>query len=159
MLTRGFTTAGDCGGADGALTEATSEWLNPGITTVRDELRKDADSIKIMAGSGISSRLNNLTHAQFLPEELFAIFRIGASFDTYVTALAYSSRAIRHAVDHGCLGIEYGNFLDAETARYIAEMGIYLTPTLVTYNTLVLPPFDQYINAGSCEARLSVQRG
>lgn len=201
MLTRGFTTARVCGGADGALKEAMSEWLIPGptlaiaghalsqtgghgdqrdahsdddpttkccgghktgisrlvdgttgcITTVRDEMRKGADfiKIKIMAGGGVSSRLNNLADAQFLPEELSAIVRTAASFDTYVTAHAYSSRAIRHAVDHGCLGIEHGNFLDVETANYTTEKGVSLTPTLVTYNTLMIPPFDQYINADS----------
>jgi imidazolonepropionase-like amidohydrolase len=199
MLMRGFTTARDCGGADGALKEAIEEWLIPGprlmiaghalsqtgghgdqrdahsdedptmkccgghktgisrlvdgttdcITTVRDEIRKGADFIKIMAGGGVSSRLNNLAHAQFLPEEVSAIVRTAASFDTYVTAHAYSSRAIRHAIDHGCLGIEHGNFLDSPTAMYMAEKGVFLTPTLVTYNTLMIPPYDQYINADS----------
>jgi imidazolonepropionase-like amidohydrolase len=61
-------------------------------------MRKDAYFIKIMAGGGVSSRLNNLAHAQFLPEELSAITRTAASFDTYVTAHAYSNRAMRHAV-------------------------------------------------------------
>ncbi|KAF8864658.1 hypothetical protein BDZ45DRAFT_17621 [Acephala macrosclerotiorum] len=97
------------------------------------------------------SKLSNLAHAhaQFLPEEISAIVRTAASFDTYITAHAYSSGAILHAIDQGCLGIEHGNFLDAETAKYMAEKNVFLTPTLVTYNTLTIPPFDQYINAES----------
>jgi imidazolonepropionase-like amidohydrolase len=55
-------------------------------------------------------------------------------------------------VDCGALGIEHGNFLDQETAEYMAAKKVYLTPTLVTYNTLMIPPFDQYINA-SCSVK------
>lgn len=93
---------------------------------VRDEIRKGGDFVKIMAGGGVSSRLNNLAHAQFLPEELSAIVRTAASFDTYVTAHAYSNRAMRHAVDHGVRGIEHGNFLDDETAEYLAKNDVSL---------------------------------
>lgn len=91
---------------------------------VRDEVRKGADFVKVMAGGGVSSRLNNLGHAQFLPEELSAIVRTAASFDTYVTAHAYSNRAMRHAVEHGVRGIEHGNFLDEETAEYLASQDV-----------------------------------
>lgn len=119
------------------------------IVCVRDEMRKGADFIKVMAGGGVSSRLNNLGHAQFLPSEFRAIVETAESFDTYVTAHAYSARAIRHAVDCGALGIEHGNFLDKETAEYMAEKNVYLTPTLVTYNTLMRAPFNQYINGSS----------
>jgi imidazolonepropionase-like amidohydrolase len=115
------------------------------MTAVRDEMRKGADYIKIMAGGGVSSRLNNLAHAQFLPEELSAITRTAASFDTYVTAHAYSNRAMRHAIENGALGIEHGNFLDEETATYMASKGVFFTPTLATYHTLMKPPFDRWI--------------
>ncbi|KAL3497112.1 imidazolonepropionase [Aspergillus germanicus] len=114
------------------------------LTAVRDEMRKGADFIKIMAGGGVSSRLNNLAHPQFLPEELSAITRTAASFDTYVTAHAYSNRAMRHAVENGARGIEHGNFLD-ETAAYMASKGVFFTPTLATYHTLMKPPFDRWI--------------
>ncbi|KAL4908581.1 hypothetical protein BDW74DRAFT_101864 [Aspergillus multicolor] len=115
------------------------------MTAVRDEMRKGADFIKIMAGGGVSSRLNNLGHAQFLAEEISAIARTAASFDTYVTAHAYSTRAMRHAVENGARGIEHGNFLDEETAAYLASKGVFFTPTLATYHTLMKPPFDQWI--------------
>lgn len=94
------------------------------MVAVRDEMRKGADFIKIMAGGGVSSRLNNLGHSQFLSEELSAIVRTAASFDTYVTAHAYSNRAMRHAVGHGVRGIEHGNFLDEETAEYLASQDV-----------------------------------
>ncbi|KAL4968173.1 uncharacterized protein BDV14DRAFT_206809 [Aspergillus stella-maris] len=115
------------------------------MVAVRDEMRKGADFIKIMAGGGVSSRLNNLSHAQFLPSEIAAIEQTAASFDTYVTAHAYSNRAMRHAAENGVMGIEHGNFLDEETAAYLASKGVFLTPTLATSHTLMKPPFDKWI--------------
>ncbi|KAF3764024.1 hypothetical protein M406DRAFT_65270 [Cryphonectria parasitica EP155] len=128
------------------------------MTAVRDELRKGADFVKIMAGGGVSSRLNNLAHAQFLPEELSAIVRTAASFDTYVTAHAYSNRAMRHAVEHGVRGIEHGNFLDQETAEYMASKDVFFTPTLATYHTLMRSPYDQWITKDLMEKNIRVMQ-
>ncbi|KAF7557639.1 hypothetical protein G7Z17_g614 [Cylindrodendrum hubeiense] len=128
------------------------------MTAVRDEIRKGADFIKIMAGGGVSSKLNNLGHAQFLPEEVSVIARTAASFDTYVTAHAYSNRAMRHAVENGARGIEHGNFLDAETAEYLASKDVYFTPTLATYHTLMKSPFDRWINNDSMEKNIRVMQ-
>ncbi|KAJ4418794.1 hypothetical protein N0V82_005359 [Gnomoniopsis sp. IMI 355080] len=128
------------------------------MVAVRDELRKGADFIKIMAGGGVSSRLNNLGHAQFLPEELSAIVRTAASFDTYVTAHAYSNRAMRHAVEHGVRGIEHGNFLDQETAEFMASKDVFFTPTLATYHTLMKPPYDQWITEDLMQKNIRVMQ-
>ncbi|KAL3475691.1 hypothetical protein BJX99DRAFT_259131 [Aspergillus californicus] len=123
---------------------------------VRDEMRKGADFIKIMAGGGVSSKLSNLAHAQFLPEEVSAIVRTASLFDTYVTAHAYSTRAMRHAVENGARGIEHGNFLDEETATYLAAKGVFFTPTLATYHTLMKPPFDQWITPDAMKKNIRV---
>ncbi|KAL4911093.1 hypothetical protein BDW74DRAFT_184605 [Aspergillus multicolor] len=202
MLRRGFTTARDCGGADGALKEAIEEWLVVGprliiaghalsqtgshgdqrasfsdedptlkccaghrsgigrlcdgptecTVAVRDEIRKGADFIKIMGGGGIASRLNNLAHPQFLPAELEAITATAASFDTYVTAHAYTIRAMRHMLAHGVKGIEHGNFLDRDTAQLMVEKSIWLTPTLATHEALATPPYDRFLNE-ACQAK------
>ncbi|CAI7597892.1 unnamed protein product [Penicillium glandicola] len=126
------------------------------ITAVRDEIRKGADFIKIMAGGGVSSKLNNLAHAQFLPEEISAISRTAASFDMMVTAHAYSNRAMRHAVENGARGIEHGNFLDEETAAYLASKDVYFTPTLATYFTLMRSPYNEWITQDSMEKNKKV---
>lgn len=123
---------------------------------VRDEIRKGADFIKIMGGGGVASRLNNLGHPQFLAEEIQAITRTAASFDTYVTAHAYTIRAMRHMIDNGVLGIEHGNFIDRELALEMAEKGIFLTPTIVTYDALRTPPYDQFLNEDCAKKNLAV---
>lgn len=115
------------------------------ITAVRDEIRKGAGFIKIMAGGGVSSRLNNLAHAQFLPEELSAIVRTAASFDTYVTAHAYSNRAMRHAVENGVRGIEHGNFLDQETAEYLASNDVSFQVPFVVLCLAALGAFRKQV--------------
>ncbi|KAH8708189.1 Elongator complex protein 3 [Beauveria bassiana] len=46
-----------------------------------------------------------------------AVADVADSYGTYVTAHAYTPRAIRHAVDNGVGGIEHSNLLDADTAR------------------------------------------
>jgi imidazolonepropionase-like amidohydrolase len=111
-------------------------------------MRKGANLIKVMAGGGGSSKLNNITHSQFLPEKVTAITRIVASFDTYVIAHAYSTWAIRYTVDCGALGIEHRNSMDKETAEYMKSKTVYegyLTPTLVINNSFSIPPFDQFV--------------
>ncbi|KAK2930395.1 hypothetical protein FoTM2_010736 [Fusarium oxysporum f. sp. vasinfectum] len=172
MLQRGFTTARDCGGADGSLKDAIDEWLIAGHALSQtgghgdqratfsdedpttkccaghrsDEIRKSADFIKVMSGGGVASRLNNLAHPQFLDEELSAMVHTTASYDTYVTAHAYTIRAMRHMINNGVLGIEHGNFLDEDLAELMAAKGIYLTPTLVTHDAIATPPYDQFLN-------------
>ncbi|RDW59001.1 uncharacterized protein DSM5745_11207 [Aspergillus mulundensis] len=104
------------------------------MTAVRDEMRKGADFIKIMAGGGVSSRLNHLAHAQFLPEEVSAIALTAASFDTYVTAHAYSPRAMQHA--------EHGRLLYTDTSNiphaHEAPFDQWITSDLMAKNIAVM---------------------
>ncbi|KNA98335.1 hypothetical protein FOXG_02707 [Fusarium oxysporum f. sp. lycopersici 4287] len=99
-----------------------------------------------MSGGGVASRLNNLAHPQFLDEELSAMVHTTASYDTCVTAHAYTIRAMRHMINNGVLGIEHGYFLDKDLAELMAAKGIYLTPTLVTHDAMATPPYDQFLN-------------
>jgi imidazolonepropionase-like amidohydrolase len=73
---------------------------------------------------------------------------------TFVTAHAYTVKAIRHCIDNGVKGIEHGNFLDAPTAKMMAHKGVYLTPTLIAYAQMAserwkgyLPPESQSKNS------------
>ena len=47
------------------------------------------------------------------------------------------SKAIREAVAAGLDSVEHGILMDKETARFVAEKGSYLTPTLGVYRRLV----------------------
>lgn len=113
----------------------------------RDELRKGANFIKIMSGGGVASPTDKFDSVQFSAEEIRAISSVADNAGTYVTAHAYTPRSIRHAIDNGVTGIEHGNMIDEETARYMASKDIYLTPTLVTYAAMADPRFRAFIPA------------
>jgi imidazolonepropionase-like amidohydrolase len=55
------------------------------------------------------------------------------------------------------MGIEHGNFIDEPTAKFMAEKGAFLTPTLVTYAEMndwpgYLPPESAKKNSVVLEA-------
>jgi imidazolonepropionase-like amidohydrolase len=100
---------------------------------VREQIRNGAHHIKVMAGGGISTPNDPLDGTQFSIEELTAIVEEAAAAKTYVMAHAYSPEAIKRAVRCGVRSIEHGNLLDEESARLLAEAGVFLVPTLATY--------------------------
>ena len=102
----------------------------------RDEIRKGADHIKIMASGGVASPSDPVDFTQFALEEITAAVEEAEAANTYVMAHAYTGRAIRRAVECGVRTIEHGNLLDEEVAGVMAEKGAYLVPTLATYEAL-----------------------
>eukprot|EP00878_Enallax_costatus_P029472 GHUV01031959.1.p1 GENE.GHUV01031959.1~~GHUV01031959.1.p1 ORF type:complete len:291 (+),score=45.05 GHUV01031959.1:548-1420(+) len=156
MISRGFTTVRDAGGADWGLAEAVEEGsvLGPRIlftghalsqtgghgdfrgkgeevcccgaalrgigrvcdgvdacrAAARDELRKGAHCIKVMASGGVASPTDRLTNTQFSTEELTAICQEAAAAGTYVCAHAYTPQAIKRALASGVRSIEHGNW-------------------------------------------------
>lgn len=62
-----------------------------------------------------------------------------------MTAHAYTSEAIRHAVDNGVKSIEHANFIDTDTAEMCAKQGVSITPTLVVYKALINPPYENFL--------------
>ncbi|OLN91664.1 hypothetical protein CCHL11_06634 [Colletotrichum chlorophyti] len=115
------------------------------MTAVREEIRTGADFIKIMGSGGVSSPTDKIDHLQFTGAEIRAMVECADNAGTYVTAHAYTTKAIRHCIDNGVRGIEHGNFLDAPTAKLMAEKGVYLTPTLITYAQMASPKWRGYL--------------
>ncbi|KAF3010013.1 hypothetical protein E8E13_011418 [Curvularia kusanoi] len=123
---------------------------------VREEIRTGSDFIKIMGSGGVSSPTDKITHLQFTPEEIRTMVECANNAGTYVTAHAYTSKAIRHCIDNGVKGIEHGNFLDAETAAIMVEKGCYLTPTLITYDQMASPKWKGYLPPSETAKNLEV---
>ncbi|TDZ28476.1 Uncharacterized protein C8035_v007573 [Colletotrichum spinosum] len=115
------------------------------MTAVREEIRTGADFIKIMGSGGVSSPTDKIDHLQFTGSEIRAMVECAANAGTYVTAHAYTPKAIRHCVENGVRGIEHGNFIDEPTAKLLAEKGVYLTPTLITYAEMASPKWKGYL--------------
>lgn len=99
----------------------------------REELRRGATQIKIMASGGVASPSDPIWNLQYSPEEMRAIVEEAASWRTYAMAHAYTAEAVTRAIDAGVRTIEHGNLIDAATAAHMHEAGAFLVPTLVTY--------------------------
>lgn len=99
----------------------------------REELRRGATQIKIMASGGVASPTDPIWNLQYSEEEMRAIVEEARGWRTYAMAHAYTPEAIERAVRSGVRTIEHGNLIDAATAALMAERGAFLVPTLVTY--------------------------
>lgn len=102
----------------------------------RDELRKGANQIKIMASGGVASPYDPIWNLQYSDEEITAIVQEARSWKTYVMAHAYTSEAIHRAITLGVRSIEHANLIDLATAKHAAKHGAFVVPTLVTYEAL-----------------------
>ncbi len=111
---------------------------------VRDEIRKGAHHIKIMASGGIASPTDRIDSTQFALEEIDAVVEETEAANIYVAAHAYTARAIKRLIGRGVRTIEHGNLLDAETCRMFLNHRAFLVPTLSTYRALA----DEGVAAG-----------
>lgn len=103
----------------------------------REELRRGASQIKIMASGGVASPADLVWTLQFAEEEIRAVVAEAASWRTYVMAHAFTPEAISRAVRFGVRSIEHGNLIDRDTARLMAEKGAFIVPTLATVEALI----------------------
>jgi imidazolonepropionase-like amidohydrolase len=99
----------------------------------RDELRRGAHHIKVMAGGGVASPTDRIDSTQFSVAELEAAVDEARAANRYVAAHAYTPDSITRALTAGIRTIEHGNLLDAPTAELFGEKQAYLVMNLVTY--------------------------
>jgi imidazolonepropionase-like amidohydrolase len=190
MLSRGFTTVRDVGGADFGIARAVEEGyfagprvlyggkaLSPtgghgdlrpmgvdqeddaypfvslgrrcdGLEAVRlaarDEIRRGAHHIKIMANGGISSPTDRITSDQFSEAEIAAIVDEAEMANLYVVAHTYTARSVARAVRNGVRSIEHGNLIDEETVGLMKEREVFFVPTLAIFRALA----DEGVAAG-----------
>ena len=102
----------------------------------RDQLRKGADQIKVMAGGGVGSPTSLLDTPQYTVEELAAAVYEASAVRKHVMAHVYVPEGIKNCVAAGVRSIEHGNFLDEESASLMKENGMYLVPTLSPFEIL-----------------------
>jgi imidazolonepropionase-like amidohydrolase len=132
--TRAVVTCACCDGGAGIarIADGVAECRR----AARDELRKGATQIKIMASGGVASPYDPVMNLQYSEEEVRAIVEEACAWHTYVMAHAYSPGAIRRSVDFGVRSIEHANLIDAATAEHVAAARAFVVPTLVTYDAM-----------------------
>lgn len=118
------------------LTHAVADGPEEVRRAVREELRRGADQIKVMASGGVMSPTDRLESLQYSLEELSAAVAAAAASGSYVLAHAYTPQAIEMCVAAGVRSVEHGNLLNDRAAGLMAEAGTFLVPTLVTYDKL-----------------------
>ncbi len=102
----------------------------------RDELRKGATQIKIMASGGVASPYDPVWNLQYSEDEVRAIVEEALAWHTYVMAHAYTPEAIRRSIDFGVRSIEHGNLIDRATAEHVVGADAFVVPTLVTFDAM-----------------------
>ena len=91
----------------------------------REQLRNGATQIKLMAGGGVSSNYDPLDVTQYTSAEFAAAVSAADNWGTYVTVHAYTPKAIRTAVEAGVKCLEHGQLIDEDTAKFLAEKGVW----------------------------------
>ncbi len=114
----------------------------------RDEVRKGATHLKIMASGGVSSPTDRIDSTQFSGEEIDAIVEEAEAANIYAMAHAYTARAVQRLLSRGVRTIEHGNLIDEATCEQFVARGAYLTPTLATYHAIA----REGVEAGMPEA-------
>jgi imidazolonepropionase-like amidohydrolase len=106
------------------LVDGTAEVLK----ATRENLRKGATQLKLMAGGGIASDYDPIHTVQFLPEELEAAVQAAADWDTYVAVHAYNSEGIIRALNAGVKSIDHGHLINEEAIQLLKQKGAWLVP-------------------------------
>ncbi|MCP4256196.1 MAG: amidohydrolase family protein [Planctomycetes bacterium] len=97
------------------------------LQATREELRKGAVHIKVMAGGGLASQFDPLHTTQYSLDELKAAVGAANDWGTYVMVHAYTDAAVNRAIDAGVKVIEHGQLVSEKTAKRMAEKGIWLS--------------------------------
>jgi imidazolonepropionase-like amidohydrolase len=102
----------------------------------REEIRKGAHFIKIMASGGVASPTDRISSTQFAEEEVAAAVEEAEAAELYVSAHVYTARAANRVLRLGGRSIEHGNLIDGETMDLLIEKDAFLVPTMSTYQAL-----------------------
>jgi imidazolonepropionase-like amidohydrolase len=100
------------------------------IRTVRDQIGKGADWIKVYADAAMGGAA---VRPSFSAEELTRIVETAGSAGVLVTAHATSKEGMRRAAMAGVATIEHGDGGDAEVFKLMADRGVVLCPTLTAF--------------------------
>ena len=103
---------------------------------VREELRRGASHIKIMASGGVASPTDPLDRCQYSDDEIRAAVEEADRAGSYVAAHCHPREAVRRAAALGVKSIEHATLIDQPTADFVAEKGSFAVPTMAVIHAL-----------------------
>lgn len=115
-------TRGEVAGA-GMIADGVDQVLK----RTREQLMLGASQIKLAAGGGVASNFDPIDVSQYTEAEFRAAVEAAENWGTYVAVHAYTPRAIQTAIRGGVLCIEHGQMMDEDTAKVMADKGIWFS--------------------------------
>jgi imidazolonepropionase-like amidohydrolase len=100
------------------------------IKAAREELRRGAHCIKIMASGGVASPTDPIWMNQYREDEIRAIVNEAIERRTYVSAHCHPTSAVRRCIQYGVRVIEHGTLMDESTAGLVSASGTFVVPTV-----------------------------
>jgi imidazolonepropionase-like amidohydrolase len=97
---------------------------------VRQQLRRGARSIKIVATGGVLTPGVSFDFTAFTPEEVEAAVDEAHKWGVPITAHAIGAAGIANCVAAGIDSIEHGAQIQSDTAKLMKERGIFHVPTI-----------------------------
>jgi imidazolonepropionase-like amidohydrolase len=143
-------TQGYCSCGEANALNVVADGVEACVKAAREELRRGAHCIKIMASGGAASPTDPIWMNQYREDEIRAIVNETMERRTYTSAHCHPASAIKRCVEFGVRVIEHGTLMDDVTARFVANNDAYVVPTLVIIHVLAkhgrqlgLPPASQ----------------
>jgi imidazolonepropionase-like amidohydrolase len=100
---------------------------------VRRDLKYGADWIKLMASGGVMDPFSDFNVQELSVEQMAKAVEIAHRARRHVMAHAEGTPGIKAAAQAGVDSIEHGTMLDEESATIMEQKGIWLVPTLHTF--------------------------
>ncbi len=102
--------------------------------SVREQISRGADVIKIATTGGVNSRVNAGLGAQMFEDEARALIETAHLYNRRVAVHAHGDDGVALAVRLGADSIEHGTLISEATARLMARNRTFYVPTLSTVN-------------------------
>lgn len=105
---------------------------------VREQLRSGAEWIKTCTTGAVTTQvLSNPDILEWSDPEIRALIEEAHRLGVRVAVHAHANAGIVQALDAGADSIEHGTYLDDETAKRMADAGVWLVPTLFVLTQIV----------------------
>jgi imidazolonepropionase-like amidohydrolase len=130
-------TQGYCSCGDFNALSVIADGVNECVKAVREELRRGAHCIKIMGSGGVASPTDPIWMNQYREDEIRAIVQETSERRTYTSAHCHPVSAVRRCLEFGVRVIEHGTLMDDATARFVADKGAFVVPTMLIIFVLV----------------------
>jgi imidazolonepropionase-like amidohydrolase len=128
---------GYCSCGDANSLNVVADGVDACIKAAREELRRGAHCIKVMASGGVASPTDPIWMNQYRDEEIYAIVNEATERRTYVSAHCHPANAVKRCIKCGVRVIEHGTLMDDDTAVLVSESGSFVVPTLVIIFALI----------------------